>query len=167
MNPAPLKPSNAFIVTAWIALGLGALGFLSSLWNAAMSFNDKGYYMTLLFFGLFSAVSLQKSIRDKIEGVPVTSTYYGICWIAVLLSFSLMVGGLFNAIMAVSEKGFYAMAFALSLFAAVTVQKNVRDIRASEQAPQQTTQQPNETGQEMPRGVRRSPSERMRPASEA
>ena len=30
--------------------------------------------------------------------------------------------------MAPSEKGFYAMSFVLSLFAAVTVQKNVRDL---------------------------------------
>ena len=29
--------------------------------------------------------------------------------------------------LALSEKGFYAMAFVLSLFAAVAVQKNVRD----------------------------------------
>jgi hypothetical protein len=33
--------------------------------------------------------------------------------------------------MAASEKGFYAMSFVLSLFAAVTVQKNVRDLGGS------------------------------------
>ena len=35
--------------------------------------------------------------------------------------------GLMNATIAPSEKGFYAMSFVLSLFAAITVQKNVRD----------------------------------------
>jgi uncharacterized membrane protein YiaA len=35
---------------------------------------------------------------------------------------------LWNAQMAYSEKGFFAMSFVLSLFAAVAVQKNVRDI---------------------------------------
>ena len=30
-----------------------------------------------------------------------------------------------------SEKGFYAMSFVLSLFAAIAVQKNTRDIKAS------------------------------------
>lgn len=162
MNTASMKPSNAFIIASWIALGLGSLGFLSSLWNAPMNMNDKGYYMTLLLFGLFAAVSLQKSVRDKLEGIPVTSTYFGLCWMAVILSFSLMAGGLLNSIMAISEKGFYAMAFALSLYAAITVQKNVRDTRASEQTNEQT--------QDIPRGTapreRKTPSERMRPASE-
>jgi hypothetical protein len=35
--------------------------------------------------------------------------------------------------LAPSEKGFYAMSFVLSLFAAVTVQKNVRDLAAAKQ----------------------------------
>jgi hypothetical protein len=33
--------------------------------------------------------------------------------------------------MAASEKGFYAMSFVLSLFAAITVQKNTRDLGGS------------------------------------
>ena len=40
----------------------------------------------------------------------------------------LLTVGLWNAELELSEKGFYAMAFALSLFGAVTVQKNVRDL---------------------------------------
>ena len=36
--------------------------------------------------------------------------------------------GLWNATLASSEKGFYAMAYLLSLFGSVAVQKNVRDI---------------------------------------
>lgn len=36
--------------------------------------------------------------------------------------------GLYNAgSIILSEKGFYGMAFTLSLFAAVTIQKNIRD----------------------------------------
>jgi uncharacterized membrane protein YiaA len=35
--------------------------------------------------------------------------------------------GLWQATLAPSEKGFYAMAYVLCLFAAVTVQKNARD----------------------------------------
>ncbi len=162
MNSTPLKPSSAFIIASWIALGIGSLGFMSSLWNAAFSMNDKGYYLRLLLFGLFSAVSLQKSIRDQIEGIPVTSTYFGICWLAVILSFSLMAGGLLNSVMTISDKGFYAMAFALSLFAAITVQKNVRDIKASEQAQDQDHDIPKSAA---PR-ERRTASERMRPSTE-
>ena len=35
--------------------------------------------------------------------------------------------GLWNATLTASEKGFYAMSFLLSLFAAIAVQKNTRD----------------------------------------
>lgn len=44
--------------------------------------------------------------------------------IAVLL----LTVGLWNATLAASEKGFYAMAFLLALFGAVAVQKNIRDV---------------------------------------
>ncbi len=79
-------------------------------------------------FGLYSAVSLQKAVRDKEEGVPVTSVYYGVSWFALIIAISLMVIGLYNAgSITLSEKGFYGMAFVLSLFASITVQKNIRD----------------------------------------
>ena len=42
------------------------------LWNAELIFNEKAYYFTLLMFGLFAAVSVQKAVRDRDEGVPVT-----------------------------------------------------------------------------------------------
>jgi uncharacterized membrane protein YiaA len=35
--------------------------------------------------------------------------------------------GLWNATISLAEKGFYGMAYLLSLFAAITVQKNTRD----------------------------------------
>jgi uncharacterized membrane protein YiaA len=44
-----------------------------------------------------------------------------------MLAIGLLGIGLWNATLGSSEKGFYAMGFALSLFAAVAVQKNVRD----------------------------------------
>jgi uncharacterized membrane protein YiaA len=39
--------------------------------------------------------------------------------------------GLWNAELLRSEKGFYAMAFVLSLFSAIAVQKNTRDLKAA------------------------------------
>ncbi len=98
------------------------------LWNAQMLLNEKGYYFTLLMYGLFSAVSLQKSVRDRIEGIPVTGIYYGLCWVSLTIAVLLLAVGLWNATLAASEKGFYAMAFLLALFGAVAVQKNIRDV---------------------------------------
>ena len=63
------KPSNAFIAASWIALGAGMLGFLIGLWRAEMQLNEKGYYFTVLMFGLFAVISVQKSVRDKLEGI--------------------------------------------------------------------------------------------------
>ncbi|HVX52393.1 MAG TPA: YiaA/YiaB family inner membrane protein, partial [Chitinophagaceae bacterium] len=74
------KPSTAFVGASWIALGAGFTGFIIGLWHAGMQLNEKGYYFTVLMFGLFAAVSLQKSVRDKLENIPVTDLYYGICW---------------------------------------------------------------------------------------
>jgi len=98
-----------------------------------MMLNEKGYYFTILLFGLFSVISLQKAVRDRMEGVPVTDIYYGIAWFATLASTVLLVIGLFNAELWLSEKGFYGMSFTLSLFAGIAVQKNVRDLAMSDE----------------------------------
>ena len=122
------KPTGAFVAASWAALFVGAVVYLVGLWNSNMQLNEKGYYFTVLMYGLFSAVSLQKSVRDRLEGIAVTGIYYGLCWFSLLLSVGLLAVGLFNASLAGSEKGFFAMAFLLSLFGAVAVQKNVRDL---------------------------------------
>lgn len=126
------KPSAAFIGASWSALIIGMTAFLIGLWNADMELNEKGYYFTVLMFGLFSAISVQKAVRDQIEGIPVTNLYYGLAWFSTLLSIVLLTIGLWNATMEKSEKGFYAMSFLLSLFAAIAVQKNTRDLRAAD-----------------------------------
>lgn len=121
------KTSAAFVGASWVALGAGILGYLIGLWRAEMELNEKGYYFTVLMFGLFSVVSLQKSVRDKLEGIKITDIYYGICWFSTILSIVLLVVGLWNATLLPSEKGFYAFAFLLALFGAIAVQKNTRD----------------------------------------
>jgi uncharacterized membrane protein YiaA len=127
-----LQPSAAFIGASWTAMLIGITAFLIGLWNADMELNEKGYYFTVLMFGLFSAISVQKSVRDQMEGVPVTNLYYGISWFTTILSIVLLTVGLWNAEITKSEKGFYAMAFVLSLFAAIAVQKNTRDMKIAQ-----------------------------------
>jgi uncharacterized membrane protein YiaA len=135
MAQPQLGPTPAFVAASWIALVAGASTFMFGLWNASMQLNEKGYYFTILMYGLFAAVSLQKSVRDRAEGTPVSTLYFGLCWMSLLLTMLLLGVGLLNATLTLSEKGFYAMAFLLSLFAAVAVQKNVRDIGALKQKP--------------------------------
>jgi len=110
------KTSGAFIAASWIALGVGMAGFIIGLWRSEM-----------LLSGLFAAVSVQKSVRDRLEGIPVTAIYYGISWFSTILAIVLLIVGLWNATLLPSEKGFYAFAFLLGIFGAIAVQKNTRD----------------------------------------
>jgi len=123
------KPTSAFIGAAWSALLIGMVSYCIGLWNADMLLNEKGYYFTILLFGLFSVISVQKAVRDKLEGIPVTEMYYGISWFTTIAAIVLLIIGLWNADLLLSEKGFYGMSFLLSLFAATAVQKNTRDIQ--------------------------------------
>ena len=130
------KPSPAFVGASWVAFGAGVIGFIVGLSRASMELNEKGYYFTVLMFGLFAVVSLQKTVRDRLEGIAVTDIYYGICWFCTILAIVLLVVGLWNATLLPSEKGFYAFAFLLSLFGAITVQKNTRDNLNAGKGPQ-------------------------------
>jgi uncharacterized membrane protein YiaA len=130
------RPTAAFVGASWGALIIGMAAYLIGLWNAQMQLNEKGYYLVLLLYGLFAAISLQKTVRDRAEGLPVTGLYASLCWFSLMSSIGLLGIGLVNATLALSEKGFYAMSFALSLFAVVAVQKNVRDLQAAGPAPE-------------------------------
>lgn len=131
------KPSPAFIGASWVALGTGIISFIIGLWNADMQLNEKGYYFTVLMFGLFAAVSVQKSVRDRMEGIPTTNIYFGLSWTATIMALVLMATGLWNATLTRAEKGFYSMSFMLSMFSAIAVQKNTRDSQMSDRQPPQ------------------------------
>lgn len=124
-----VRPTAAFIGASWAALGIGVISYCIGLWNAQMELNEKGYYFTVLLFGLFSAISVQKCVRDKAEGLAVTDIYYGLSWVMTIASIVLLIVGLRNAELFLSEKGFYGMSYALGLFAAIAVQKNTRDLK--------------------------------------
>ncbi|MDD1608267.1 MAG: YiaA/YiaB family protein [Methylococcaceae bacterium] len=128
MKPQMQRPTQTFLTASWIALFIGITAYLIGLWNSAMQLNEKGYYFALIMYGLFAAVSLQKSVRDRLEGIPVTGVYFTACSLSLIIAILLLFFGLWNAELTSSEKGFYAMSFVLSLFATVTVQKNIRDV---------------------------------------
>jgi len=132
----PARPSPAFVGASWGAMIVGILAYLIGLWNVQMQLNEKGYYLTILLYGCFAAVSLQKTVRDRAEGLPVTGMYVGLCWMSLVASVLLLTVGLWNATLMLSEKGFYAMSFVLTLFAIIAVQKNVRDIAAAGAVPE-------------------------------
>ncbi|TKF02122.1 hypothetical protein FCV44_00045 [Vibrio kanaloae] len=122
------KPTVAFVMVSWGSFILGVGAYLLGLWNSTMELNEKGYYFVLLLFSLFSAISVQKNVRDNLEGLKVSSMYMMSSRVALVSAVVLFSIGLKNAELLLSEKGFFAMAFILSLFSVVTIQKNVRDI---------------------------------------
>lgn len=124
--------TNTFTLAAWACLIVGFVSYMIGLINATIQFNEKGYFFVILMFGLFSAVSLQKAVRDKVEGYPANLVYFIICWLAFAISILLLIIGLYNAQLILSEKGFYIMAYLLSLFSAIAVQKDTRDTKKSE-----------------------------------
>ncbi|NTS75750.1 hypothetical protein HR060_02620 [Catenovulum sp. SM1970] len=131
MNPTQ-QPTKTYFVASIVALAAGISAYSIGLFNAQMLLNEKGYYLIVLLYGLFATVSLQKTIRDQAEQVKTSKLYTNLAWFASISAIGLLVVGLINADLLLSEKGFYAMAYILSLFAAVTAQKNIRDKQAQE-----------------------------------
>ncbi|QCJ71922.1 inner membrane protein YiaA [Providencia heimbachae] len=119
---------NAFNAISWIAVIGGIIVYLAGLWRSEMELNEKGYYFAILLLGLFSSISVQKTVRDKLDNIPTTQSYYFACMFAFFASIALMAIGLFNAALLPSEKGFYGIAFFLCLFGSIAVQKNIRDM---------------------------------------
>ena len=73
------QPSSAFVAASWVALGIGIVGYLMGLWNAEMALNEKDIILPFLMYGLFCDF-ITKSVRDKLENIPVTAIYYGLSW---------------------------------------------------------------------------------------
>ena len=59
------KPTGAFIGASWAVLAIGMISFCIGLWNSDMELNEKGYYFTVLLFGLFSAVEFEACSRSQ------------------------------------------------------------------------------------------------------
>ncbi len=106
METQNIPVSPAFIVISWLAMLGGVLVYLVGLWRADMELNEKGYYVAVLVLGLFAAVSLQKTVRDRLESIPTTQLYHMVCLLAFAIAVILLVIGLWNASLMPSEKGF-------------------------------------------------------------
>ena len=71
-----MQPTPAYIGASWAVMLIGVLAFGFGLLNATMQLNEKGYYFAVLCLGLYAAISLQKTIRDRAEDIPTTQLYY-------------------------------------------------------------------------------------------
>lgn len=125
-----LKPTASFTGAAWVVLAIGVVSFLVGIVRVdTLALSEKGFYVAVLALGLYAAISLQKTVRDKAEGLPVSQMYWTISWGALALAIVLLIIGLYNSELQLNEKGFYGLAFTQSLFAIIVIQKNARDVQ--------------------------------------
>lgn len=61
-----------------------------------------------------------------------SAAFVGASWLSLVIGMATFMIGIWNANLSLSEKGFFGIAFVLSLFASVAVQKNVRDARIAD-----------------------------------
>lgn len=149
MKAVSTQTSPAFSVISWLALVGGVVVYLIGLWRSDMQLNERGYYFAVMVLAIFSSVSLQKTVRDKMENIPTSHIYYLSCVVSFAISVILLAVGLWNADLLPSEKGFYGIAFFLCLFGAIAVQKNVRDSQQAEEPEVKSVrQEPLEMSQE-------------------
>ncbi|HCH25046.1 MAG TPA: hypothetical protein DE179_12200, partial [Oceanospirillaceae bacterium] len=106
-----LKSTPLFVMAAWAVMAIGVVAYLIGLLNAPMELNEKGYYFAVIMYSLYAAISVQKSVRDRAEGLPVNQSYYLLSIVSVFISVGLLVIGLFNAELLLSEKGFFGIAY--------------------------------------------------------
>jgi uncharacterized membrane protein YiaA len=50
---------------AWVSTGAALLLLAVGLWNATLTFSEKGFYGMAYILCLFSSVAIQKNIRDS------------------------------------------------------------------------------------------------------
>lgn len=148
----PQKPTGAFIGVSWLVTLIGVVSYCVGLYHAEMELGYKGLYLNILISGLFAVISVQKTVRDKAEGIHVTGIYYGVAWGAVIFAVSMMTVCLWNAKMDAYETGVYGLAMVISLFGVIAVQKNVRDLAVFAEIeryenPKEAEQNPDETEQ--------------------
>ncbi len=102
----------------------------------------KDIIFAVLVLGLFSAASYQKTVRDKYEGIPTTSIYYMTCLTVFIISVALLMVGLWNATLLLSEKRFLWTGFLLKLvWCSSGAEKNIRDAGINPPKETQVTQE--------------------------
>lgn len=112
INVQSLRPSNLYrnITVGWF-LGASA-AYCVGLYNATLLLSEKGLYLMLLVMSVFTVISVQKNIRDRLESIPVSEAMHKAAY----------------AVLALSEKGFFIISFLSSLYSSLVIQKNVRDL---------------------------------------
>lgn len=122
------KPTGAFVGASWAALVLGASVYTVSFLLVDVEPLERGFLLGAFFFGIVGPIGVQKLVRDRHEGVSVTSLGLGVSWFGPVIGIAMLAWGLWNSGRPPSESGLFGMAFAMTVFANMVVQKNTSDL---------------------------------------
>jgi uncharacterized membrane protein YiaA len=126
-------PSSAYQGVSWLALIIGTTVFAVAAWySEGLTPSDRFFLFSAALFGLFAAVAASKAVRDRSEGIPISTLFYGLSWVAAITPV-LLVAYYFAFYTAIPEASRWNLftAYCLSFFAAVSISKNTRDLEAS------------------------------------
>lgn len=127
---ASLKPSPVFIGASWLVMAFAAIAFTLVLYDLATETTVKGFYAMVVLFAMFGVVALSKSVRDKVEGIPVSPAFYGLSFAAVAIPAVALILMLIFSDFAIATRWLIFICAVLLVYATAAVQKNIRDLAA-------------------------------------
>lgn len=122
------KPTAAFVGASWFALVVALGTYVVALWRMPLTYDQRWFYGTVLAFGLFGVIAVVKSVRDKEDDIAITPQFYFLSWVAALGPLIAFAIYLLNAPQDELTRGFLFLSYMFAVFAAVVVQRNVRDL---------------------------------------
>ncbi|MDF3826746.1 MULTISPECIES: YiaA/YiaB family inner membrane protein [unclassified Pseudocitrobacter] len=92
----------------------GVILYVVCLWGDCPQLTDKGYFLAVLVLGVFTVLTYQRlSGKEKDEG-----RFAGLCRFVLLLATGLMLVGIWNLPLSLTEKGLSVLAWFAAMYGA-------------------------------------------------
>lgn len=119
--------TKEFYFLTWVAFIVSFSFTLIAIWNTEWMLVEKGFYTSVIGRITFSAFTLTKTIRDRYEGIKVTTEYTFLAWVSIVASFSVGIISIWNTEWMLVEKGYYWMGIMFITFSSFALSKETRD----------------------------------------
>lgn len=119
--------TKEFYFLTWVAFIVSFSFTLIAIWNTEWMLVEKGFYTSVIGWITFSAFTLTKTIRDRYEGIKVTTEYTFLAWVSIVASFSVGIISIWNTEWMLVEKGYYWMGIMFITFSSFALSKETRD----------------------------------------
>lgn len=119
--------SKEFYFLTWVAFILAFSFTLVAIWNTEWELVEKGFYTCIIGWVTFSAFTLVKVLRDKADGIKVSTEYVFLTWASIVASFGIGFVAVWNTEWVLVEKGYYSMGLMFITYASFALSKEIRD----------------------------------------